>query len=85
MLQKKNNNQASDCNSTQCPRVELDKEDRNPNQTATDTIKHTSYVKINKNYKSPPHLIPVNRFFQTPISTNKYKNNYTMIQTHFTQ
>jgi len=26
-LEKKNNNQAADCNSTQCPRVELDKED----------------------------------------------------------
>lgn len=27
---EKNNNQAADCSNTQCPRVELDKEDRNP-------------------------------------------------------
>ena len=40
---EKNNNQAADCSNTQCPRVELDKEDRNPNQTATlSNIHHTS-------------------------------------------
>ena len=32
---EKNNNQAADCSSTQCPRVDLDKTDWNPNQTFT--------------------------------------------------